>query len=182
MRHNGIVKVLGFVIITGILLRALDPKNWNQFAGDHRIHIGFGVADIAASTRFYQTLFDTVPSKTRPGYAKFEPVDPPLNLSLSQRPASAARADTTGAHYGIQVKSPEAVAAAIERFRVAGLDLRVEESTTCCYAVQTKAWVSDPNGNSWEVFVVLDADATKQKDGDSECCPTVAGQAAACCA
>jgi hypothetical protein len=27
--------------------------------------------------------------------------------------------------------------------------------TTCCFALQDKAWVSDPDGNEWEVFVVL---------------------------
>jgi hypothetical protein len=27
--------------------------------------------------------------------------------------------------------------------------------TTCCYAVQDKTWVSDPDGNEWEAFVVL---------------------------
>jgi len=27
--------------------------------------------------------------------------------------------------------------------------------TNCCYATQDKAWVRDPDGNEWEVFVVL---------------------------
>ena len=26
--------------------------------------------------------------------------------------------------------------------------------TDCCYARQDKAWVRDPDGNEWEVFVV----------------------------
>lgn len=26
--------------------------------------------------------------------------------------------------------------------------------TNCCYAIQDKIWVSDPDGNEWEVFVV----------------------------
>ncbi|MDX6558134.1 MAG: hypothetical protein QOF72_1183, partial [Blastocatellia bacterium] len=30
-----------------------------------------------------------------------------------------------------------------------------EMQTTCCYAVQDKTWVSDPDGNEWEAFVVL---------------------------
>jgi hypothetical protein len=24
----------------------------------------------------------------------------------------------------------------------------------CCYALQDKSWVADPDGNEWEVFVV----------------------------
>ncbi len=159
-----------------------DPKNWNQFTGNHRIHIGFGVADIAASTRFYEALFDTVPSKTRPGYAKFEPADPPLNLSLSERRSSGHRPDGHAGHFGVQVKTPEAVAAAIERLRAAGLEVKVEESTTCCYAVQDKAWVTDPDGNAWEVFVVTEADAGVRRDADSQCCQPAGAEAASCCA
>ena len=163
-----------------------DPQNWNQFAGEHRIHIGFAVRDVTAASRFYQILFGTVPSKTRPGYAKFEPVDPPLNLSLSERSKDRDKPTGHGTHYGVQVKRPEAVSAAIDRMKAAGLEVRIEESTTCCYAVQTKAWVNDPDGNSWEIFVVLDGDAAIRKDGDSQCCATkpaeAATEAAACCA
>ena len=28
-------------------------------------------------------------------------------------------------------------------------------NTDCCYALQDKVWVRDPDGNEWEVFVVL---------------------------
>jgi hypothetical protein len=28
--------------------------------------------------------------------------------------------------------------------------------TSCCYAVQDKTWVADPDGNEWEAFVVLE--------------------------
>jgi hypothetical protein len=28
--------------------------------------------------------------------------------------------------------------------------------TNCCYATQDKTWVRDPDGNEWEVFVVLE--------------------------
>ena len=32
---------------------------------------------------------------------------------------------------------------------------RDEMQTDCCYATQDKTWVKDPDGNEWEVFVVL---------------------------
>jgi len=41
------------------------------------------------------------------------------------------------------------------RWTEAGLISRDEMQTSCCYAVQDKSWVSDPDGNQWEVFVVL---------------------------
>ena len=57
-----------------------------------------------------------------------------------------------------------------ERFRAAGYPTRVEEQTTCCYAVQDKVWATDPDGNSWEVFVVLEADAPERNEPESACC------------
>jgi hypothetical protein len=37
----------------------------------------------------------------------------------------------------------------------AGLVTRDEMQTNCCYALQDKTWVHDPDGNQWEAFVVL---------------------------
>ena len=50
----------------------------------------------------------------------------------------------------------------------------VQESTTCCYAVQDKAWVSDPDGAPWEVYTVL-ADVPEESDFEcaTECCTPV---------
>jgi hypothetical protein len=42
------------------------------------------------------------------------------------------------------------------RWESEGLIAREEKQTTCCYALQDKAWVADPDGNEWEVFVVLE--------------------------
>ena len=82
-------------------------------------------------------------------------------------------------HYGVQVKSTEDVQDAISRLAHAGLETAVEEKITCCYAVQDKVWVTDPDGNRWEVFVVLDADANQRKDAGSSCCAT--DSPASCC-
>ena len=36
----------------------------------------------------------------------------------------------------------------------------VEKDSTCCYAVQDKVWVHDPDGAMWEFYTVLaDADS-----------------------
>lgn len=34
----------------------------------------------------------------------------------------------------------------------------IEDATTCCYAVQDKVWVHDPDGAPWEIYTVV-ADA-----------------------
>lgn len=154
-----------------------------EFPTSTRIHIGLGVRDVQRSLRFYETLLGMGPSKTRPGYAKFECVEPAVNLSLNQLDRAVA-SQNPGTHYGIQVKSTEAVAAAAERLSGAGLQIHREENVTCCYAAQDKVWVTDPDGNSWEIFVVTQADTPaymSSREGDSGCCATPKEAEEACC-
>jgi catechol 2,3-dioxygenase-like lactoylglutathione lyase family enzyme len=113
-------------------------------------HVSLNVTDIDASVAFYEAIFGTTVTKRRPGYAKFDLVAPALNLSMVEVPPTG----TNASHFGVQVASSEDVAAAWARFKDAGLATRTEENTSCCYALQDKVWVSDPDGNEWEVFVV----------------------------
>ena len=143
-----------------------------EFATPTRVHIGLSVRDTERSITFYRHLFAQEPTKVRPGYAKFEVADPPVNLTLN---ADAERQTRPGpsAHFGVQVKSTETVARIATRLQATGLNPRLEDAVSCCYAVQDKAWVTDPDGNAWEIFVVLDADApdytrTKRNAGDTE--------------
>ncbi len=57
----------------------------------------------------------------------------------------------------------EEVQAATRRLSAEGLEPDVQESTTCCYALQDKAWVNDPDGAPWEIYTVL-ADAPQETD------------------
>jgi len=60
--------------------------------------------------------------------------------------------------------------AAIERFNKSGIETVTEEATTCCYAVQDKVWVIDPDGRRWEVFVVLQSDVKDELYAEAGCC------------
>jgi catechol-2,3-dioxygenase len=114
-------------------------------------------------TEFYKQLLGIEPSKERDGYAKFNVENPPLNLTLNQV-AQVNRGALS--HLGIQVESTEDVLAARQNWIDAGLITRDEMATNCCYALQDKTWVQDPDGNQWEAFVVL-------KDNlptSSQCC------------
>lgn len=120
-------------------------------------HVSLNVSNIDASVAFYEKAFGVEVTKRRPGYAKFDLQEPSLNLNLSM--VEATRTGLNASHFGIQVASSEDVAAAWARFQMAGLDTKTEENTSCCYPLQDKVWVSDPDGNEWEVFVVKgDAD------------------------
>ena len=118
-----------------------------------KAHLALNVKNVAQSIQFYRQLFGIEPSKVRPGYAKFDVRNPPLNFTLNEGPVS-----TRGAlsHLGIQVASTEDVLRMRQKWSEAGLLTRDEMQTSCCYAVQDKTWVRDPDGNEWEVFVVLE--------------------------
>lgn len=158
----------------------MNSRSAVDFPGERRVHIALAVVDLQRSRAFYETLLGVAPTKERPGYVKFEPQDPSVNLTLNEV-GDANAIGKPATHYGVQVKTSEAVQDAISRLSAAGLETVVEESTTCCYAVQDKVWVADPDGNQWEVFVVLNADAEQRKDEGSSCCATDSTQTTGCC-
>jgi catechol 2,3-dioxygenase-like lactoylglutathione lyase family enzyme len=140
-----------------------------QFETEYRIHMGLAVKNLAKSIAFYTSLFGQPPTKTRPRYAKFEVAEPPVNLSLNEV-GGATGPNNPVAHFGIQVKSSEAVQQIGDRLQQAGLETRSEENVTCCYAVQDKVWVSDPDSNNWEVYVVVDDNGHQHASRQSLCC------------
>lgn len=117
-----------------------------------KAHLALNVRNVNESIDFYHKLFGIEPSKVRTGYAKFDVHNPPLNFTLNEG-AVANRGALS--HLGIQVRSTEDVLATRQRWSTAGLLTRDEMQTDCCYATQDKTWVRDPDGNEWEVFVVL---------------------------
>ncbi len=132
-----------------------------------KAHLAINVRDVEKSIEFYRGLFGIDPSKVRTGYAKFDVANPPLNLTLNQVPFKGGGALS---HLGIQVASTGDVLAMKQNWENAGLIAREEMQTTCCYALQDKAWVNDPDGNEWEVFVVLEDNLAEAKSNDSSCC------------
>src|SRR4030095_6206187 len=118
-----------------------------------KAHLALNVKNIDESIAFYRKMLGIEPSKVRTGYAKFDVQNPPLNLTLNQ-----GVFDNQGAlsHLGIQVQDTTDVLAMRKNWEDAGLLTRDEMQTSCCYALQDKTWVRDPDGNEWEVFVVLE--------------------------
>ncbi len=133
-----------------------------------KAHVAIHVKDVAASIEFYRKLFGIEPSKVRTGYAKFDVANPPLNFTLNEDPGAGRGALS---HLGIQVGSTADVLAVRRNWQEEGLVPRDEMQTECCYALQDKAWVRDPDGNEWEVFAVLkDNLPEKPLTTEKSCC------------
>ena len=118
-----------------------------------KAHLALNVRNVSNSIDFYRKMLGIEPAKVRTGYAKFDVQNPPLNLTLNENVFSERGALS---HLGIQVTSTADVLSMREKWQSVGLTTREEMQTDCCYARQDKAWVQDPDGNEWEVFVVLE--------------------------
>ena len=137
-----------------------------------RVQLALNVSDIDEAVKFYSKLFGTEPAKRQPGYANFAIADPPLKLVLMEDPSARGHGTISALnHLGVEVETPDEVAAATGRLSSTGIETEVQEQTTCCYAVQDKVWVNDPDGAPWEVYTVLaDAPAETGIAGDGSCC------------
>lgn len=117
-----------------------------------RVQLALNVADLGEAVEFYSRLFATEPAKVRSGYANFAVGDPPLKLVLIEDHTQEAGSLN---HLGVEVASTDAVWAAQDRLRAAGLGTAMEEQVSCCFAVQDKVWVDGPGGEPWEIYTVL---------------------------
>ena len=137
-----------------------------------RVQLALNVSDLDEAVAFYTRLFGTEPAKRHPGYANFAIVDPPLKLVLMES-EDARGQGVAGAlnHLGVEMRSTSEVQATTGRLNAEGLKTDVQDGTTCCFAVQDKVWVNDPDGAPWEVYTVLaDAPADSGPAGDGSCC------------
>jgi catechol 2,3-dioxygenase-like lactoylglutathione lyase family enzyme len=138
------------------------------------VQLALNVANLDDAVAFYSKLFGVEPAKLRPGYANFAVAEPPLKLVLIEGGGEPGTLN----HLGVEVESTEQVADAQRRLATAGLATSVEDQVSCCYAVQDKVWVDDPNGAPWEIYTVL-ADV-EMPAGELRTVDPTSG--AACCA
>ncbi len=128
-----------------------------------RFHLSLNVSDLGRSVGFYQTLFGRPAAKRRDDYAKFELDDPPLVLSLEPHPRGQGGALN---HAGFRMPDAAALVAMQRRLEVAGIRSQREEGVECCYARQTKFWVTDPDQTLWEIYT-LDEDIDHRGRGQT---------------
>ena len=139
-----------------------------------RIQLALNVSDVDAAVDFYSKLFNAAPAKRRDGYANFAIDEPPLKLVLIENAPAAGSLN----HLGVEVFSTDEVAATQQRLSGEGL-ATAAESGACCYAVQEKVWVQDPDQAPWEVYTVLGDAETMTPESPAACGPSTCGPG--CC-
>lgn len=132
-----------------------------------RPHLELEVTSKDRSTDFYRALFGRQPSQNEEGRARFDLDEPYLTLFLDEDAAAVAR----DGHLGIQVKYTQDVKDIRLRLEAAGYKIDVEEAeASCCFSVANKVWVSDPDRNLWEIYVLLESNTSDVRCGSSCAC------------
>lgn len=131
-----------------------------------RPHLSLDVRNVPASVEFYKKVFGVAPQKQTTDYAKFDLMEPSLNLSLV---STSGRVSAVN-HLGIEVESVDDIASWKQRLQEQGILEKVEADIACCFARQDKLWFTDPDGNSWEVFTVHEQLAVTGTLKNTGCC------------
>jgi len=118
-----------------------------------KFHASLNVSDLKRSVKFYEALFGAAAVKHYEDYAKFELMEPPLVLSLKPKRAHAGGPLN---HLGIRLTNIESLEECFNRVKAVGARVGKQDDVQCCYARQTKLWITDPDGTLWEVYVLHD--------------------------
>jgi catechol 2,3-dioxygenase-like lactoylglutathione lyase family enzyme len=149
-----------------------------------RFHVHVSVDDLAASVRFYSTVFGTAPTVLKPDYAKWMIDDPRVNFAISRRGTKSGLD-----HLGVQVESDAELTELRNQVAAAGTAALDQPTAECCYVRSDKYWTTDPQGIAWETFHTLESIPVYGNVGRAEpkaCCVPIAtesgdARAEACC-
>ena len=114
-----------------------------------KMHVSLFVSDLEKTIEFYSKFFGQEPTKIKDGYTKYELAEPALIISFIQAPEKVA---SQVGHFGFQVETKEELNDRLNLARGMNLVQKEEIGTACCYAIQDKYWVADPDGYQWEVY------------------------------
>ena len=76
-------------------------------------------------------------------------------MILSLKPKRACAGGPLN-HLGLRFTSEDDLAAVHERLKRVGARIGKQDDVKCCYARQTKLWITDPDETLWEVYVLHD--------------------------
>jgi catechol 2,3-dioxygenase-like lactoylglutathione lyase family enzyme len=116
-----------------------------------RFHVGLHTSDLKRAVQFYRVLFGTEPARHDHEGARFELDRPALVLALYPSPQEAGGALN---HLGLRLPDSAALVEVQRRLEENGIVTQRQEGVECCYARQTKFWVTDPDRVLWEVYTL----------------------------
>ena len=131
------------------------------------VHISLNCSDLSRSVAFYQGFFGA-PKKLKSDYAKFVTAEPEIHLAL--QPGFHSPGAGALSHLGIRVESTEDVRRWRSDLKARGVVSEEEKREDCCYALQDKFWLTDPDGNRWEVYTVLEDPDHAAREAKTACC------------
>ncbi|MEN7550699.1 ArsI/CadI family heavy metal resistance metalloenzyme [Rapidithrix thailandica] len=114
-----------------------------------RMHVSLYVSDLEKTVNFYNLFFGKKADKVKPGYAKYILEAPSLIISFVE---NAQRVKSSFGHLGLQVATKEEMENRLAKAKEQKIVSLEEMGTACCYAIQDKFWVNDPDGHQWEVY------------------------------
>lgn len=138
------------------------------------IHFSINTSKLKETITFYTSFLGTEPVKQYDDYAKFQLEQPALNLAINAKATAKRYDDGLLNHVGLEFDSPERIVAMTKALEARGIAFEREEEVTCCYGVQEKLWVRDPNGIAWECYAIIVPDTGARPAEDAACCATSA--------
>jgi catechol 2,3-dioxygenase-like lactoylglutathione lyase family enzyme len=118
-----------------------------------RFHVGLHTADLERAVQFYRVLLGTEPARRQDDSARFELDRPPVVLALYRSPQEAGGALN---HMGLRLPESAMLVDVQRRLEEHGIATQRQEGVECCYARQTKFWVTDPDRVLWEIYTLHD--------------------------
>lgn len=118
-----------------------------------RMHVSLYVSDINRTIVFYNSFFGKKADKVEKGYAKYVLSVPALVISFIE---NTERVQSNFGHLGFQVETRKIMESHLNKARALGIVTKEEMGTSCCYALQDKFWVNDPDGIQWEIYYFHD--------------------------
>jgi len=114
-----------------------------------KMHVSLYVNNIEQTIQFYDAFFGQTATKKEVKYAKYILTEPALIISFIENPE---KVKAQFGHLGFQLQTKELLEERLTAVRSKKLSIREEMGVSCCYALQDKFWVSDPDGYQWEVY------------------------------
>jgi len=133
------------------------------------VHISLNVSDLSRSVQFYRGFLGE-PKKLKGDYAKFVSESPEIHLALQPGLVGASSSGGALSHLGIRVESTEDVRRWRSDLKTRGVVSDEERREACCYALQDKFWLTDPDGNRWEIYSVIEDIEAEASTGPATAC------------